>query len=274
MTAIAICPTSLSFIFKSCLPAGSIGVGCTLNKTVKAIVQSGKKTSIFFNGKPIHFPTIEYALSPVTAKPTIVEIKSPLPLGYGFGVSAAATLASLFAVNKLFSLHEKRERLIKLAHIAEIKNKTGLGSVATQVTGGFLIKAAPGVPVTSVTKLPFVGKKLYAILIDRLETPSVLKNKAHLKRINKAAAEALQMIQSKSDIFLEDVIDIAYQFTYKSKLLTHPAVSSIIKKIKASGGHATMAILGQVVITTSKPNFPTNYQVEELIISDKTMLML
>lgn len=271
---IAYCPTSLSFIFRSFFGSsirktGSIGIGCTLDKEVEVTVKPDNKTNILFNKKPIHFPTAEYALSSVIDKSVVINIKSPLPLGFGFGVSSASTLATLFAVNKIFRLNMNKMQLAQIAHEAEIINHTGLGSVATQITGGFLMKNIPGLPPSDFVRLPFVGKKLYAILIDRLETPLILNNKAHLEKINKEADWALQMIKTIPNISLEEIIDIAYQFTDKSGLLTHPVVSSLIKKIHIHGGHATMAILGQVVISDIKPDFPiNNYRVEELTITD------
>lgn len=252
---------------------GSIGVGCTLDRGVRADVRSAKITKIFFNDHLIHFPTIEYALSSLTKKSLIVTLQSPLPLGYGFGLSSASTLATVFATNKLFNLELDTLDLIKLVHIAEVKTKTGLGSVATQIIGGFLIKTIPGIP-SQFLKLPFLGKKLYAIIVKKLETPSILNDKNKMRSINKAADDALRKISRLPSPSLAEILDIAYAFAQKSELLTNRVVISLIKKIKNTGGHATMAMLGEVVISNIKPDFPVNFQVEELTITDKRVSLL
>ena len=275
----AFCPTSLSFIFRSLFGSsirqtGSIGIGCTLDKEVTVTVKSANKTNILFNGKPIHFPTVEYALSSIIDKSVAVNIKSPLPLGFGFGVSSASTLAALFAVNKIFPLNMNKMQLAQIAHEAEIINHTGLGSVATQITGGFLLKNKPGLPPSDFIKLPFAGKKLYAIIIDKLETPSILENRNKLSLINQTADKVLAAIQPKQITSLEKALDIAYDFAVKSQLLTNQAVADFIGKIRHEGGHATMAMLGQVVISNKKPNFNTHYRVEELTITDKSVYII
>src|SRR3990170_3198834 len=97
----AVCPASLSFIFKfipnrNIYRRGSIGIGCTVHKKVS------------------------------------VNIESPLPLGCGFGISGAATLATLYALKNYFDIEISYMDLAKIAHKSEIENKTGLGTIATQ----------------------------------------------------------------------------------------------------------------------------------------------
>lgn len=270
---VAYCPTSLSFIFKICphkdlLKMGSVGIGCTINKEVAVKTEPASCTKIFFNDRKINFPTVKYACQQLAQEPIQINITSPLPLGYGFGISAASTLACLFAINKQLELKKRRRQLVKIAHCAEIVNKTGLGSVTTQVIGGFLLKNFPGIQ-PAFTKLPFEGKTIYATIIDKLETPSILKDKKVLKCVNKAADHALQKIKELKSPSLEEIFDISLEFCQKSTLLSDKKVIYVIDKIKKEGGHATMAILGKVVLSDVKPKLNNGYRIKELrVIND------
>lgn len=252
---------------------GSTGIGCTINKGARVKIEPSFHTKIFFNRKEVNFPTVRYAISQLTQKPIHVYITSPLPLGFGFGLSAASTLASLLATNQYFFLKKTREELIKIAHIAEIINHTGLGSVGTQITGGFLMKNSPGIPV-DYTRLPFEGKTVYAIIIDKLETPSILKDKRILECVNEAADYTIKKIKKIKSITLAEIFDISFAFAEESTILKEEKILSLIKKIKSKGGHATMAMLGQVVLSDIKPNFETKYHIEKLTISNDVVRLL
>lgn len=270
-------PASLSFLFKveeneNPIHMGSIGVGCTIDKKVTVMARSNPHHSLSFNETPLIFPTGMYVLKKLTHTPVTIEIYSSLPLGFGFGISGAASLGIAFALNALLRLGKTKEELVELAHIAEIVYHTGLGSVGTQITGGFLIKEKPGLPV-SARRLPFVGKKLYAIIIDQLSTPSILENRARVMRINKAGDSALSKIKEKKNIALTEILDISYIFAKESRLLTDPILLSIINTIQKAGGSATMAMLGKVIISDIKPRFGTRYPVEECIINDDTVVI-
>jgi len=273
----ASCPASLSFIFKvishnNLAKMGSVGVGCTIDKDVVVEAQNAYSNEVIFDGKPINFPTVNSVIKTLAASPVKISIKSPLPLGYGFGISSASSLATAFALNKLFKLGKTRLELAKIVHTAEIKNYTGLGSVATQITGGFLVKNKPGVPVDAYN-LPFVGKKLYAAIIDRLETPTVLHDEKRVTEINEFADEALYQIKTTKNITLEEVIEISYIYVQKanihfgSGIASHFGIDRIIKDIRKSGGQATMSMLGYVVLSTIKLDKITDYPVKELTIT-------
>lgn len=271
------CPASLSFIFKAIyhddpIKSGSIGIGCTVDKRVEIVVEKSSISQIFFNGKTISFPTVLTVLKSLTNQPLKIKINSSLPLGYGFGVSGAAALATAYAINKLLSLKKSMFQLAEASHSAEIINHTGLGSVATQITGGFLLKNKPGIPGKYI-RLPFTGKKLYAVIIGKLTTPTVIGDLSRIKKINQAADKALEKIRKYLIADLADIIDISYQFSINSGLLTDTKVKDIISNIRNLGGHATMSMLGQVVISDTMPKIKKKYHIEKLTITnDKVCL--
>lgn len=274
---LAYCPAAIGFIFKACphknlLKMGSVGIGATVNLGATVLVEKSKQTDITFNQEPIRFPTVLTVIKSLTSQSVRVSISSPLPLGFGFGLSGASALATAYAVNRLLGLNKSEKELAELAHLAEIINKTGLGSVGTQTTGGFLIKTAPGIPVLA-RKLPLEGKKLYAIIIGRLLTPSILKDHEKMEKINTVAAQKMEKINRLTSLSLESIFDIAYEFVRESRL-ANSQVTNVIERIKKAGGHATMAILGHVIFSNLPPLDNNNYQVNELTITEAKATLL
>src|SRR5258706_12865492 len=146
MVVKAFAPGNISCIFKVCEhdsahPAkmGSIGLGFTIDKGVTVEVSKSDETEIFFNNKKIDFPTVESVIKNLPT-PFIkggkggfrIHISSPLPLGCGFGLSGASALATAYALNELLGLGREQLELAKIAHAAEVENKTGLGDVTNQ----------------------------------------------------------------------------------------------------------------------------------------------
>jgi len=279
-TATARCPAAISFIFKAFLPDGtfgrisdylsfgSVGVGCTTDKMVSTRVSRSKKNLILFNGRKIRIPTVVTALKEITRTFLAVSIKSELPLGCGFGISGAAALTSLFASNKLLNLKIPKRRLAEIAHYAEIKEKTGLGTVATQINGGFLLKTRPGIPPL-FKRLNFKGRKIFACVFDRIPTPKILADKDKIRVINREADRAMMKLMETEKLTLESVFDISWQFTLASGLATEKIIK-LTRKIKRAGGCATEAILGETVLSTIKVK-NENYPVFELTVTNETV---
>lgn len=273
----AYCPASLSLIFKSFMSAdvfksGSTGIGFTLNKGVIVRIEKALTTKIFFNGNEISFPTVKSAMESLTFESMHIYIESLLPLGFGFGISSASSLATVYAVNHLLQLKILSEDLNKIAHRAEIENRTGLGSVGTQVEGGFLVKTRPGMPVKGY-HLPIINKKIYVIIIDKIETPTILNNPHITDLINLHADAVLNFIGTNRNTDVNKIIDLSYEFAHKSALIEYE-LDDIIKLIRKRGGHATVSMIGKVIITTTNPVWIIGYPVRELNIINDTVKLL
>lgn len=282
-------PAAISFIFKPVLPKivhppsvlarhlrtkvhservldylarfGSTGIGATINKKVTVGIRKSGKTEIFLNGLKINLPPVIMVLKFLKREKVRVDISSPLPLAYGFGISGACSLATALAVNKLYNLKLDNMELARIAHAAEIMAKTGLGTVATQIIGGFLIKEKAGLlPVFK--KIIIRNKTIYAYLLGAISTSKVLNNKKRLNLISREADKALQNIKKLNDLSLAGIMDISYQYCLNSKLIKDEEISNLITKIRFNGGHATMAILGKVVLADKK--IQTDYPVIKL----------
>ncbi|MFX0099532.1 MAG: hypothetical protein ACFFCS_08115 [Candidatus Hodarchaeota archaeon] len=69
-----------------------------------------------------------------------------LPIGAGYGSSGCGAVGSVVAMNVLFNLGMSLNQCGKIAHCAEVENKTGLGTVGGMINGGCTITMEPGYP--------------------------------------------------------------------------------------------------------------------------------
>ena len=236
----------------------SLGMGFTIQEGVEATVSEHHDTQVLFNGQDINFPTVLSVIERLIQNTNISGIKvnlySPLPLGCGFGLSGAASLATVYALNRLIGTDEEHETLAMIAHVAEVENRTGLGDVCSQYHGGCLVKLKEGAPLVADT-LPIPEQPIYYRYFGPIQTSEVLRNKEQAKRINRAADNALSVLQKlissepNSDLFTR-CFAVAKCFSVESGLLADSRVIDTIQQIENTGGVASMIMLGNGVFST------------------------
>ena len=231
----------------------SLGMGFTITEGVVVTVSChDRQTTVQFNDSEIHFPTVVSVVQKLTDQPIQVEIDSPLPLGCGFGLSGAASLATAYALNAFQGLGKSEEELAMIAHIAEVENKTGLGDVCAQYHGGCLVKLKRGYPL-AVERLPIPAQPIYYRYFSSIQTKTILENAERRERINSAADETLQALEklTQSDVVdFNACIRLSKQFSLNSGLLEDTRVKETIGKIEEAGGVASMIMLGNAVFST------------------------
>jgi len=278
LSATAFAPGNISCIFvikktKSPATSGSLGLGFTVNKgaivTIKKLYNENKNV-IYFNNKKINFPTVSSVIEKLTDGNVIVDIKSQLPLGYGFGISGAAALATAYSLNKLLKLKKSKKELALIAHIAEVENLTGLGDIVNQYYGGFLVKYESSCKFKAV-RLPIKNKAVYCKHFSPIETKRVISNEKIKNRINSAGIRALNKIRALDDKNpnLKNLIKISKEFSISSGLLKSKKITDTIKNIENNNGNASMIMLGNAVF--SDINFKGS---RKLMIKDKGAYLL
>ena len=259
----AFAPGNISCIFKVIPHADparmhSLGMGFTITEGVEVIVSEHHETEVLFNGERINFPTVRAVVNRLTENSRItgvkVDLTSPLPLGCGFGLSGAASLATAYALNEFLSARKDNEALAMIAHIAEVKNRTGLGDVCSQYHGGCLVKLQEGSPLTA-DRLSIGEQPIYYRYFGPIQTSEVLGNKEQTTRINRAADAALRTLQTltnakPSDNLFNACFGVSKQFSVESGLLSDTRVIETITGIEAEGGVASMIMLGNGVFST------------------------
>ena len=259
----AFAPGNISCVFKVIPHADparmhSLGMGFTVTEGVEVTVSEHHETEVLFNGEGINFPTVRAVVNRLTENSSVVGIKvditSPLPLGCGFGLSGAASLATAYALNELLSLCKDTEALAMTAHIAEVENRTGLGDVCSQYHGGCLVKLKEGSPLVA-DRLPIAEQPIYYRYFGPIQTSEVLGNREQTTRINRAADVALNTLQTLTDAkpsheLFNACFTVSKQFSVESGLLSDTRVIDTIAGIEAEGGVASMIMLGNGVFST------------------------
>ena len=260
----AFAPGNISGLFKIIAhddPAKmhSLGWGFTVSDGVNVQLtrSNSAETKVSFNCDPIEFPTVTSALRDLYNQPLKVDIVSDLPLSSGFGLSGAATFAALIAANHLLDLGASRHDLAMIAHIAEVRNLTGLGDVCAQYNGGCLVKTKVGHPLAA-TSIDLPPTPVHWRYFGKIRTSEILADHQRHQRINDAADRALASIQNTvnngPDITFPELITLALGFAESSGLLMDERVKDSIAKAQSSGGAATMIMLGNAVFSTT--SFP------------------
>lgn len=221
---------------------GSTGAGLTLSDGVTVRYDPAQQTEVTLNGTPVTVEPVDRVLESFGATGRVV-VESKLPLGVGFGVSGAMTLGTALTVNHATDAARSENELITMAHEAEVRANTGLGDVVAQARGGAPIRLEPGSPPHgSLDGLPVAAQIEYYSFGER-STPDVLSD--DVSAVQAAGERALEALRECPT--LETLFDAGRRFAQEADLLT-PPVESAIEAVQATGGEATMAMLGETVL--------------------------
>jgi len=209
---------------------------------------TGSGAIIRFNGDQIDLPTVEYVLEALPGaghSKLVVDLAADVPLGYGFGVSGAAALATALAVNADQGQGLTMEQAAAVAHSAEVVNRTGMGDVTGQYTGGLVIRTAAGAPgVGAVKKVPVDAMEVSWVCMGEISTSSVLEDEKTMEKINILGQRALKGMLKRPGV--EHFMSLSRDFAFNTGLVSSRAADAI-EAVEAAGGLASMAMLGDTV---------------------------
>jgi pantoate kinase len=241
-SATAHAPGSVTMIFAPpAEPAdGSFGVSFAIEDGVVATVESGSETTISLDGESTDFEPVEIALGElgVTAD---VSLAAEVPVGYGFGASGGATLATVLAANETAALGNSREELVDVAHRAEVKAGTGLGDVFIQNRGGLVWNTGDGRQSAEATE------SIEYSALGGIATEDVLSDEQTIERIRDVGQNSLSQFSPGEP--LRDLIDLSWTFAQQTGLATEQ-VTDEVRRVERAGGVASMAMVGETVIGT------------------------
>lgn len=250
-TITAFCPGHISGYFRrvcgvTAAATGSIGAGIVIDSGVTARVTRSAKSEVLINrvdaqkrireqitGSPLLSSVMERL--GVTAS---VVTECSLPIGAGFGLSAAALLSTLTALNRLYHLNLSEHDIALYAHEAEVQFRTGLGDVAACQGGGWVVRDGPGIDARIHRRYDLAGP-VYAVSFGPIETPTVLGSPRQMERV--AAA-----FPRRSPRFGKDLFALSQQFALQSGLAT-PEVTKVLHLCNAGHIPASMTMLGNGV---------------------------
>jgi pantoate kinase len=268
-TARAFSPSGISSFFEICdrepngnpildlEKVGSRGGGFGIQKGTKTEISimeaKACKIDVFINGKYVPnaetTKTVAQMLLEKADRPYNLCIKHEIevPIGAGFGTSAAGALTTALALSKTLGLNMTYNQLGKIAHVAEVKCKTGLGTVGPLMLGGCILTIEPGAPgIAIIDRIPISAD--YAIVagvFGPTPTKEVLASPKKRLAVNKWGKKTLEKILS--DPSLENFLACCRDFAEKTGFMTD-RVKTLIRLAENAGAvGAAQNMVGEAV---------------------------
>ena len=228
------------------LKNGSCGVGFLLSKGVKTTVSDSDELVISVNQGDS--TVIDEVLSILELKNTNFKITQDiqLPIGAGFGTSAASALSLTLALNEFLNLGYSEELCGQIAHMAEVNLGAGLGDVIAQTGQGLVLRTKPGAPgigeIKSFKEDVFIGWKTFGAI----KTSDIILNPQYNEILSNSGDKYLELFVD--DPTLENFLDFSSKFSHEINLMSDE-VKNLIDYFKSSSDilGSSMAMLGNTV---------------------------
>ncbi|MGZ4850036.1 MAG: pantoate kinase [Candidatus Bathyarchaeia archaeon] len=256
-TSKAFAPAAISSFFEICdtqdnksitelEKVGAIGGGFGLQKGVltKVTAQEAQKNSINISINSKFAPeakttreVIETLLGGLRGKYDVwVEHRIEVPIGTGFGTSAGGALTAGLALKEALSLPLTYNQIGKIAHIAEIKCRTGLGTVSSLTfTGGCVLVVEPGAPgICQLDRIPISPDYVIVagVFQSNILNKTILSAPEKKQVINRYGKKTLQAILDEPS--LENFLERCWEFSEKSGFATQN-VRQLVKLARKAG---------------------------------------
>ncbi|MBN1167331.1 MAG: GHMP kinase [Methanospirillaceae archaeon] len=225
--------------------SGSCGAGMVIDRGVTITVSPADTYSFFgiqhhpdrdvsfsFDSSDIIRDLVERLGIPVS-----VLSVTDLPLQSGYGLSAAALLATAHGINMRFQLGLSDEDCARYAHRVEIDHKTGLGDVAACMGGGLVCRKKPGIHSDSI-RIRDTGE-IAVLTLGPIPTTEILENKIGLRQLKRA-------FPTSCPGTCQEFFRFSRQFALKSGFLTD-RLKDIIQACTREGIESSMTMLGEGV---------------------------
>ena len=149
-----------------------------------------------------------------------VNHRVDVPIGAGFGSSAAGALTTSLALSNALDLPLTYNQLGRIAHVAEVQCKTGLGTVGPLMLGGCVLTVEPGAPGTSIIdRIPISDDYVVvAGVFGPTPTKQVLSSPEKRREINRWGRKTLEAILAEPSI--ENFLACCLEFAEKTGFMT------------------------------------------------------
>ena len=236
---------------------GARGGGFSPNKGVSTEVSVAEaeenQVQVFINGEccPEAETTksvVEALTAKVSEKYAVKVVHSvEVPIGAGFGSSAAGALGTALALSKALGLNLTYNQLGRIAHVAEVKCKTGLGTVGPLLFGGCGLTIEPGAPgYALLDRIPVSpDHRLVVGTFRSYPTKEMLASEEKREIINEWGRKTLKKILA--DPSLENFMVACKDFAVGTGFVTSRVQKLIELSKKAGAVGAAQNMLGEAV---------------------------
>jgi pantoate kinase len=275
-TVRAFSPGHITGFFQICdepedpLEKGSRGAGVSVSKgvTTEVEIEPAKSSTvrIEINADPsYHAPVSESVIAwfldlrPEQSYQIKIDHIVELPIGAGFGMSGAGALSLALALNEAAEYNLSRLEVAQVAHIMEVQNRTGLGTVIAELVGGIEIRSTAGGPgVGQVETLPTNEEyQVVCLPLGSIPTPKYLTNPNARKRINERGGLLTDALRANPTVgnFLE------YSRHFAEYIgLVSDRIKLVLQETDEAGFTCSTAIFGENIFSVVLPD-----QVQQLV---------
>lgn len=227
------------------LKNGSLGVGFLLSKGVRTTITPADELTIDVN--QADDTVINEVLSIFEVETNFkVTQDIQLPVGAGFGTSAASALSLSLALNEFLDLGYSQELCGQIAHKAEVNLSAGLGDVIAQTGYGLVLRTQPGAPgigeIESFEHDVFIAWKTFG----PIDTAEVIQDSHHKKVISDVGLKYIELFEN--DPTLENFLDFSNRFSQETNLMSDE-VKELVDYFNSMDDilGSSMAMLGNTV---------------------------
>ncbi len=234
---------------KDPLSTGSRGAGMCLSLGAKSIVKIEKsqanKIRVTIDGEESRAPVTRDAIRHLLGNERMsvdASTRNELPMAQGFGMSAAGALSASLALARLLGRDD--HEAFEAAHLAEVKNRTGLGDVAAIWKAGVTVRKRPGLPPAGeVVQIDGRPEVVLAVLGKKVLTKTVLKNEAKRRAIDRCGGAKVDLLLK--DPTLSKLMELSTEFAFETGLAQKRVRDAVNAASKL--GMASMSMLGNSV---------------------------
>jgi pantoate kinase len=177
----------------------------------------------------------------------VVNHEVDVPIGAGFGSSAGGALTTGLALSKALDLPLTYNQIGKIAHVAEVQCKTGLGTVGPLMLGGCILTVEPGAPgISVIDRIPLSDDYMIVMgVFGAKSTKQVLASAEKRREVNRWGRKTLEAILGEPSVenFMACCLDFAEKAGFMTKRVRQ--LAKLAEKAGAVG--AAQNMVGEAV---------------------------
>ncbi len=237
------------------LRAAARGGGFTIEKGTTTCVSARRarknRIEVYINNEPTRNAYTTETVAKLLLKQTDrrfalkIEHEVEVPIGAGYGASATGALSAALAMNELLTLGLTFNEVGFFAHTADIKCRTGLGTVGPLLVGGCVIQKEGGPPgLCRIDRIPI--KPSYMIIsgcYGPISTRKILDSKTIIKKIGQEGRRTMHLILKKPN--LRNFLQLSEDFAFRVGFMTERVERLIEAARRAGSVGATQNMLGE-----------------------------